>query len=188
MKLFGCINVGLACFFEGMKVSHKMLATVCADAGSPHAIEFVPAYSAKSTASIFLDTAISVILGVVREANVGYSVIRSVAIDMVDLLWRPMAVNPHPSYAVRQKFDFVNGDDQVAIWAHRAALGSSVSAIPVWASPRFPSEDASLSIVIQKRPDLFLSEGIFSRFWHGLVRSVDTQKYTDYSLSLQGVC
>ena len=148
-------SVGFMRQLWGSKIAPRSMFASNGDLGAPH-----PSALAKDdplqTMLVSILESIGVVLGTGYQPKIFDAVVRSVAVDMVDL-FRPFVVRDEPRQLMRHLVFFAQHDDAIPT-VNDASGHVTTAAVDAWF---VPSKDAGLRIVVDERPNQIRRERQF---------------------------
>ena len=115
MKFSSCRYVsGMRIFFVG-KVTKLTKATVLSDVSYPFSLFLVPTHANETTCVDFANASVAGIFGRRSQTQIGNAIIGFIAVDMVHLFWRPLAVHIKPSQPMGEVALISNGNVMIPV-------------------------------------------------------------------------
>lgn len=143
-----------------------MLATFVEDNGAPEPAVFAQADTQVLRGAVPMRRLVSGLAGPVRVPKVGYSVVGSVAVHMVNRILGPRTFNPSDRRSVRQNTSVVNATRKVSVFAPHVERGlTRVNRVPSLLDrfgvpkvtvfemvnrPAFPMKEAGVRFVVNR--------------------------------------
>jgi hypothetical protein len=158
MKLSFRGNINFVSFFGVCKPAQTPANAVNLNKGYPS----IPVLNDAHVAVSIVFSWAANILDILRVRNVskvGYAVIRRLAVDVVDFVVRPFAVDIKPRKPVRPVLASVHPYGYVAFWVGKINNWAKCNAI---GSPNLSAKDSSIGVVIQKFAQAFCGKICFS--------------------------
>ena len=140
-----CLPSCLDCLLYVQKVAEMDSLSVYLYHAYPFLVYFMPANACMARSVVFVSFSISCIDFMRYRAQVVASIIISLVIDMVNLVFRPMSIQPQPHQSMGIILMPVNGDADISVsfWSNRVSLFHR-------AFIDNPSKNTCVGIIIQK--------------------------------------
>ena len=150
MQVVFCLQVRFMRFFGCGKQANPNRLVVDLDFGKPLAVFLANAWKA---AFVVFALAVLCVLGVCRLAQIGNTVVRSVAVNVVKLMRRPFAMNVQPRQSMRGVQYVIKPNADVSVF--HAATRSI--ARPTATTRLVPCKNARVGVIVDDFPQTGLS-------------------------------
>ena len=148
------------CFFRRFKMPNQHLHAVSTNTRSPAFSYGMPRYAQQATFISFMRLCLVLcIVACCYISKVVKSIVRRIAVYMVNVVYRPSAIDVHPSKSVSAVAFSVQRNNKVQVPVFSASYGSNLdSSIGAY----LPPEDTSFKVVVQHLFNNFTCNSIHS--------------------------
>ena len=163
MELQFCSKVSGVGGFRGFEIANVLLSSVDLDPRLPPFVALVPRHAAEAGGAVLWWARLVLLIHAMRHiAKIGDSVVRLVAVEVIDLILRHYAIDVQPRQSVRCELHPVDHDADVAVFVRRPRDRAHLD--PAATHP--PTKNPGVGFVVQQGSKGFSSNSCAS---HGVV-------------------